>query len=346
MKADLIIAQRQNGRMVSELTLYEAIKYGKKVIYEIDDNLDAVLPSSPVFGVYHQGREELKAIPEIMKRCHGVTVSTEELATHYSGYNPNIETVPNSIDFGIRDWESVPLDKDTEHVVVGWSGGSTHTEDLSLIVEPMVEILLKYPKVRMGVYTSFELTRWLVENIAAKFGIRNKEFDIARILYIPPRNFREHPFGLGYFDISLAPIVGGRFNVAKSPLKILEAGAKGIPSVASKVAPYAKLVTDGENGYLAESPRDWVDKISALVEDEERRRWMGDNIRKTVREDYNLDINYSKWYDAWTTLLTRNAKGETPPETTGASYGKVGRNDKCPCGSGKKYKACCSPAWG
>ncbi|WP_174800289.1 SEC-C metal-binding domain-containing protein, partial [Methylosinus sporium] len=26
---------------------------------------------------------------------------------------------------------------------------------------------------------------------------------------------------------------------------------------------------------------------------------------------------------------------------TSTSFGKVGRNDPCPCGSGKKYKKCC-----
>ncbi|MCL2493664.1 MAG: SEC-C metal-binding domain-containing protein [Clostridiales bacterium] len=29
------------------------------------------------------------------------------------------------------------------------------------------------------------------------------------------------------------------------------------------------------------------------------------------------------------------------PETVRRSGAKVGRNDPCPCGSGKKYKNCC-----
>jgi uncharacterized protein len=31
----------------------------------------------------------------------------------------------------------------------------------------------------------------------------------------------------------------------------------------------------------------------------------------------------------------------TPPPAMHGSPGKVGRNDPCPCGSGKKYKKCC-----
>jgi uncharacterized protein YecA (UPF0149 family) len=30
-----------------------------------------------------------------------------------------------------------------------------------------------------------------------------------------------------------------------------------------------------------------------------------------------------------------------PPETYRRSEPKIGRNDPCPCGSGKKYKHCC-----
>jgi preprotein translocase subunit SecA len=37
--------------------------------------------------------------------------------------------------------------------------------------------------------------------------------------------------------------------------------------------------------------------------------------------------------------------GENPAETEGAvAATKVGRNDPCPCGSGKKYKKCCGAA--
>jgi SEC-C motif domain protein len=36
--------------------------------------------------------------------------------------------------------------------------------------------------------------------------------------------------------------------------------------------------------------------------------------------------------------------GRTVPSTVVRSAPKVGRNDPCPCGSGKKYKKCCGGA--
>jgi preprotein translocase subunit SecA len=35
------------------------------------------------------------------------------------------------------------------------------------------------------------------------------------------------------------------------------------------------------------------------------------------------------------------AKGEAPRREPVTKKEKVGRNDPCPCGSGKKYKKCC-----
>jgi len=41
-----------------------------------------------------------------------------------------------------------------------------------------------------------------------------------------------------------------------------------------------------------------------------------------------------------------NVFDETPGETVRHEQPKIGRNDQCPCGSGKKYKKCCLPAGG
>jgi len=39
--------------------------------------------------------------------------------------------------------------------------------------------------------------------------------------------------------------------------------------------------------------------------------------------------------------VARREERRTPPPTVGMKKAKIGRNDPCPCGSGKKYKNCC-----
>jgi uncharacterized protein YecA (UPF0149 family) len=41
-----------------------------------------------------------------------------------------------------------------------------------------------------------------------------------------------------------------------------------------------------------------------------------------------------------------NAGQQGPPKPIVRKEEKVGRNDPCPCGSGKKYKNCCHPKFG
>ena len=40
------------------------------------------------------------------------------------------------------------------------------------------------------------------------------------------------------------------------------------------------------------------------------------------------------------TMVDRSTARQTGPEGLAEPYARVGRNDPCPCGSGKKYKQC------
>jgi SEC-C motif domain protein len=58
-----------------------------------------------------------------------------------------------------------------------------------------------------------------------------------------------------------------------------------------------------------------------------------------LRETHHERASFVKKDGAW--LF---ADGEVIPETVVREGPKVGRNDPCPCGSGKKYKKCCGAA--
>ena len=56
-----------------------------------------------------------------------------------------------------------------------------------------------------------------------------------------------------------------------------------------------------------------------------------------LKEVHREKASFIKSNDRW--LYT---KGEVKPDTVVRVGPKVGRNDPCPCGSGKKYKHCCA----
>ena len=66
---------------------------------------------------------------------------------------------------------------------------------------------------------------------------------------------------------------------------------------------------------------------------------------------YNMVGARADWlYElpAWDTLLTKERRAELYKEQkmsgTVIKEKKIGRNEPCPCGSGKKYKFCCGKA--
>lgn len=78
-----------------------------------------------------------------------------------------------------------------------------------------------------------------------------------------------------------------------------------------------------------------------------------------AEDEITLDINLEKLYynmldakadylyeiPAWENILTEEKREEIQKELkdsrTVRNENKIGRNDPCPCGSGKKYKKCC-----
>lgn len=54
---------------------------------------------------------------------------------------------------------------------------------------------------------------------------------------------------------------------------------------------------------------------------------------------YDIYTSIDQYYDSWQRWANKDDKFDTP--TPFISEPEVGRNDPCPCGSGKKYKKCC-----
>ena len=58
-------------------------------------------------------------------------------------------------------------------------------------------------------------------------------------------------------------------------------------------------------------------------------------------EDMESDPDQDAEDTALVEHFIKEMKLKAPPKYYGKVFGKVGRNEPCPCGSGKKYKACC-----
>lgn len=360
---DVIILPRQHNREVLEAARFAQWE-GKIVIYEIDDDLHHVLPSSPAYFSYHPGAPELQQIPNFLAACHGFTTTTPEIARWYSQYNRNAAICENYIDFSFRDW-NVDVQWDSGHpifrplaprryhgtddkIVIGWQGGSTHQEDLLQIGKALYKALTTRSNTVLAMYCSVD----------AMMTLKNK-FNLPedKIIHIPARHFLDHPEGMHGIDIGLAPLVGCQFNLAKSHLKVLEGMAANTAMIASNVGPYSRfwarhpgsfdLVGKG-HGCI----KTWEEAILGLIDDPVRLREQKIQGRQLAINHYSLEKNVFVWPNAWRAISQRTANGQIgPPDVVHApvkyeTWGRVGDNETCPCGSGIEYWNCCKDAWG
>jgi uncharacterized protein len=72
----------------------------------------------------------------------------------------------------------------------------------------------------------------------------------------------------------------------------------------------------------------------------EATRWRGHDLGESEKENIRnaIEPNVREIHAYW---LARRSEGEAPMQPVRRSAPRVGRNDPCPCGSGKKYKKCC-----
>ena len=88
----------------------------------------------------------------------------------------------------------------------------------------------------------------------------------------------------------------------KCGLKGLQYMALGIPTVMSPVGVNTKIMNDGDNGLLAGSPEEWLEKLSILVESGELRARLGRAARETVEREYSVEANKGRYLEYLTAV--------------------------------------------
>jgi glycosyltransferase involved in cell wall biosynthesis len=67
----------------------------------------------------------------------------------------------------------------------------------------------------------------------------------------------------------------------------IEAGALGVPIVASAADAFERAISEGQSGFLAATRDDWLNKLRALVEEPGLRQEIAANARRAVIDHYS-----------------------------------------------------------
>jgi len=163
---------------------------------------------------------------------------------------------------------------DARVTVLYGSGSRAHDADFACAAAGLLRAMAANPDLHLRVVGTLELP----DAFAAVAD---------RVDRIPPVDYGSYLRLLGEADISLAPLEPTAFNDAKSNIKFLEAAILELPSVCSPRAAFAEAVTDGVDGFLAETPEQWAQALDRLARDPALRAAVGRAAAAAVRRRYD-----------------------------------------------------------
>ncbi len=86
------------------------------------------------------------------------------------------------------------------------------------------------------------------------------------------------------------PLPEDEWSKGKCSMKALLYMSLGIPAVCSDIGANREVIKNGENGFLAGSEEEWLEKLGKLVHDKKLRLNMGQLARETIVEKYSMKV--------------------------------------------------------
>lgn len=117
----------------------------------------------------------------------------------------------------------------------------------------------------------------------------SKEFCKENAIFLGETPHEKIPLLLADADIVLIPFPRNEVSNAASPLKLFEGMAMQKPVIASRVSGVEDVISDGENGFLADPDNidEWVEKLETILASEALAAKVGQNARRTVEVRYD-----------------------------------------------------------
>ena len=282
---DLVFVQRECFMLGT--SFFEKLFARKsKMIFDFDDSiwLPNISEGNRKLG-YLKNSNKIKFI---IRASNMVFAGNNYLADYARQFNSNVKVVPTTIDTDqyVRDYNP------TGGICIGWSGSVSTIEHFEYAIP-----FLKKIKENYGEQVIFKLI--------GDESYRNEELGITGLPWSKEDEVKE----LSSFNIGIMPLPDDEWAKGKCGLKGLQYMALETATVMSPVGVNCEIISNGENGFLADSVDDWVEKLSQLIEDESLRNKFGKEGRKTVIKRYSVKALSDKYVNYFHEAINGKSKG-------------------------------------
>jgi len=266
-----------------------------KFIFDCDDwNIH----ENPVyyFGFYPSSKMEYLT-RQIAKYSDICIVASKFLKGYLEEFNSKVYYIPTGVDTDIFKLQN--NNNDSSKITFSWLGTAYHREmqeNIKFILNSFSLLADKYSNIFLNLAGEGKYFDEIKNNLS---NFRYKD----RVMingWISPDRIPDY---LSKIDIGLLPLIQDtKFNKAKSPTKLFEYMAMAKPTVSSNIGEAAEIIQDTENGFLAKTKEEFVEKMQKLIENPELRQKMGEKAQETVEENYSLDVLGKRLYEILKTI--------------------------------------------
>jgi glycosyltransferase involved in cell wall biosynthesis len=220
---------------------------------------------------------------EMLQTVDAVTTDNEYTADYIRRYTTNCWVVPDCAQVELFDSRRAELRRSaTDTITLGWIGSPGTAYNLYVVWEALERLAAKHPHVTLRLVGPGRDERWLPPFERVKYSVRP---------WYDQRTMIEEIFAM---DIGLFPLQDVEKCRVRGILKAAVYMSGEVPVVASPVGQVTSFIQDGENGLLARSTDEWVDKLDALIGDADLRRRLAARGLETVRAELRLEQSFAK----------------------------------------------------
>lgn len=257
-----------------------AKELNKTVIYDIDDLVIDTKYTDTIKYLDTMSPEERKGYDEgvrnmqkVLKMCDAAITTTERMAEELKHYVPKVFINRNTaseemLQLSEEAYKKIIAEKTAEErktVKLGYFSGSiTHNDDFILIQPAVAKIMEKYPQTELHIAGILDIPKEL-------------EAFKERVIAHPFTDWKKLPEMIASMDINLAPLEESIFNEAKSENKWVEAALVRVPTIASNLGAFKRMIEHNKTGILANTCDEWYEGLESLVVDAQKREYIAKN---------------------------------------------------------------------
>jgi glycosyltransferase involved in cell wall biosynthesis len=256
---------------------------GVPMVFDFDDAV-FVSYKSPSNGYLSYLKFAAKT-RNICRLASHVMAGNPYLADYASKFNAHVTVVPTTID---TNKYQVKRRDNPNPPVIGWTGSYSTVQHLDTL-RGALEKLAKREKFYLRVIGT---------PVYAVQGLH--------VEAMPWRSNTELQ-DLQEIDIGVMPLPDDDWSKGKCGLKALQFMALGIPTICSPVGVNTEIIQDGENGFIARTEEEWIEKLTQLLASSQLRRKLGDAGRATVEAKYSAETQAPRVFEILQSVI-RNAK--------------------------------------